>query len=156
MTAVDTIDAGWQQYCSICAADKDDCSIFSRLGLERLANPTWTCEISRSKHRTGRQRRPGADETAAGRDADPSAGAGASVEADAGEGGYRSAGEMADAEGVTRSFVNRLLRLTLLAPDIVEAIPEGRRPKGLLLEQLTDAIPSEWDKQREAFLSGGA
>ena len=34
------------------------------------------------------------------------------------EGKYRSAGELADAEGVTRSFVNRLLRLTLLAPDI--------------------------------------
>ena len=34
------------------------------------------------------------------------------------EGKYRSA-EIADAEGVTRSFVNRLLRLTLLAPDIV-------------------------------------
>ena len=34
------------------------------------------------------------------------------------EGIYRSAGELAEAEGVTRSFVNRLLRLTLLAPDI--------------------------------------
>jgi hypothetical protein len=33
---------------------------------------------------------------------------------------YRSAGELAETEGVTRSFVNRLLRLTLLAPDIVE------------------------------------
>ena len=41
------------------------------------------------------------------------------------EGRYRSAAEIADAEGVTRSFVNRLLRLTLLAPDVVEAIPEG-------------------------------
>jgi hypothetical protein len=42
----------------------------------------------------------------------------------------RSAGELAEAESVTRSFVNRLLRLTLLAPDIVEAILEGRPPKG--------------------------
>src|SRR5512132_3390576 len=50
------------------------------------------------------------------------------------KGTYRSVGEIADAEGVTRSFVNRMMRLTLLAPDIVEAIPEGRRPKGLLLE----------------------
>ena len=46
------------------------------------------------------------------------------------EGRYRSAGEIAEAEGVTRSFVNRLLRLTLLAPDIVEAIRDGRQPKG--------------------------
>jgi hypothetical protein len=45
------------------------------------------------------------------------------------EGRYRSAAEIAEAEGVTRSFVNRLLRLTLLAPDIVEAILEGRQPK---------------------------
>jgi hypothetical protein len=38
------------------------------------------------------------------------------------DGKYRPAGENADAEEVTRSFVNRLLRLTSLAPDIVEAI----------------------------------
>ena len=42
----------------------------------------------------------------------------------------RSAGELAEAQSVTRSFVNRLLRLTLLAPDIVEPILEGRPPKG--------------------------
>jgi hypothetical protein len=46
------------------------------------------------------------------------------------DGRYRSAGEIAEAEGITRSFVNRLLQLTLLAPDIVEAILEGRQPKG--------------------------
>ncbi len=42
---------------------------------------------------------------------------------------YRSAGEIAGAEGITRSFVNRLLRLTLLAPDIQEAIIDGRQPR---------------------------
>ena len=67
------------------------------------------------------------------------------------EGKYRSAAEIAEAEGVTRSFVNRLLRLTLLAPDIVEAILEGRQPKAMQLEELTDAIPSEWEKQRKAL-----
>ena len=41
------------------------------------------------------------------------------------EGKFRSAGELAEAEGVTRSFVNRMLRLTLLAPDIVEVILDG-------------------------------
>ena len=45
------------------------------------------------------------------------------------EGRYRSAAEIAEAEGVTRSFVNRLLRLTLLAPDIVEPILDGRQAK---------------------------
>ena len=42
---------------------------------------------------------------------------------------YQSAAELAEVEDVTRSFVNRLLRLTLLAPDIVEAILDGRQPK---------------------------
>ena len=64
------------------------------------------------------------------------------------EGRYRSAGELAEAEGVTRSFVNRLLRLTLLAPDIVETILEGRQSKGLQLEELTRSLPSKWEEQR--------
>jgi hypothetical protein len=46
------------------------------------------------------------------------------------EGRYRSAGEIAEAEKIDRSFVNRLLRLTLLAPDIQEAIIDGRQLKG--------------------------
>lgn len=46
------------------------------------------------------------------------------------EGRYRSAVEIAKAEKVTRSFVNRLLRLKLLAPDIQEAIVDGRQPRG--------------------------
>jgi hypothetical protein len=64
---------------------------------------------------------------------------------------YRSAGEMAEAEGVTRSFVNRLLRLTLLAPDVVEAILDGRQPKGIQLEALTRVMPSTWAEQRESI-----
>ena len=43
-------------------------------------------------------------------------------------GKYRSAGEIAETEKIDRSFVNRLLRLTLLAPDIQEAILDGRQP----------------------------
>ena len=64
------------------------------------------------------------------------------------QGRYRSAGELAEAEGVTRSFVNRLLRLTLLAPDIVDAVLDGRQPKGMQLEDLTRVMPSAWDEQR--------
>ena len=65
------------------------------------------------------------------------------------EGRYRSAAEIAETEKVTRSFVNRLLRLTLLAPDLQEAIFEGRQPKGMQLEELTGRLPSAWDKQRQ-------
>ena len=69
---------------------------------------------------------------------------------------YRSAGELAEAEGVTRSFVNRLLRLTLLAPDIVEAILDGRQPKGLQWADFTQALPSDWEEQRKRLLPPGA
>jgi hypothetical protein len=67
------------------------------------------------------------------------------------DGKYRSAGEIADAEGITRSFVNRLLRLTLLAPDIVEAIVEGRQPKGMQLQELMRTVPSAWQSQRQGL-----
>jgi hypothetical protein len=72
------------------------------------------------------------------------------------EGRYRSTGELAEAEGVTPSFVSRLLRLSLLAPDIVEAILDGRQPKAMQLEEVTRAMPSAWEKQRKALLSGAA
>ena len=67
------------------------------------------------------------------------------------DGKYRSAGELAEAEGVTRSFVNRLLRLTLLSPDIVEIILDGRQSKGLQLEELTRSLPSKWEEQQKHF-----
>ena len=62
---------------------------------------------------------------------------------------YRSAGELAEAEGVTRSFVNRMLRLTLLAPHIQEAILDGRQPKGMQLVELTKGTPSSWKEQEK-------
>jgi hypothetical protein len=64
------------------------------------------------------------------------------------KGTYLSAAELAEAEKVTKSFVNRLLRLTLLAPDIVEAILEERQPKGMQLQDITRAMPSVWEAQR--------
>ena len=68
------------------------------------------------------------------------------------EGRCRSAAEIAQAEGVTRSFVNRLLRLTLLAPDIVGAILDGRQPKSIQLEDITQALSSAWDEQRQRLV----
>jgi hypothetical protein len=65
------------------------------------------------------------------------------------EGICRSAEEVAESQKVTRSFVNRLLRLTLLAPDIQEAILDGLQPKGMALEELTCAMPSGWEQQHQ-------
>jgi len=49
--------------------------------------------------------------------------------------------------------VGRVLRLTLLAPDIVEAILDGRQPRELQLEDLLRAFPVEWQKQRMEIFS---
>ena len=46
--------------------------------------------------------------------------------------------------------MSRVLRLTLLAPDIVEAILDGRQPDGMRLEDLLDGFPMEWEGQRHA------
>jgi hypothetical protein len=104
-------------------------------------------------YRAGRRRRVGAGKTAAGQHAHPSARPGARWKWLIEDGTYRSAAEIAEAEGVTRSFVNRVLRLTLLAPDIQEAILDGRQPKGMTLEELIRTMPSGWEEQREIINS---
>ena len=64
-------------------------------------------------------------------------------------GRYTTITELADALEVDRGYVSRMLRLTLLAPDIVEAIVHGQEPSGLSLEALTKKLPGRWDEQRE-------
>jgi hypothetical protein len=54
-------------------------------------------------------------------------------------------------EGVTDRYVARLLKLAFLAPDIVEAILEGRQPADLELQRLLPDIPLAWDEQRRRF-----
>jgi hypothetical protein len=60
------------------------------------------------------------------------------------EGRYTSISEMAKAEGVERGYVGSPLRLTLLAPAMVEAILEGRQPEGVMLPGLLKPFPVEW------------
>jgi DNA invertase Pin-like site-specific DNA recombinase len=54
-------------------------------------------------------------------------------------------------EGVTDRYVARLLKLAFLAPDIVEAILEGRQPADLELQRVLPDIPLAWDEQRRRF-----
>jgi len=63
---------------------------------------------------------------------------------------YGTLAELADAEGIRRSYVCRVLRLTLLAPDIVERILDGRPTAGLA--RFLKPFPFEWERQRERFL----
>jgi len=46
---------------------------------------------------------------------------------------YGTIAELARAERINPSYVSRVLRLTLLAPEIVEAVLDGRQPEGLTL-----------------------
>ena len=64
------------------------------------------------------------------------------------QGRYGSVRELALALGVDNSYVARLLRLSLLAPDLVEGIVEGTEPSGLSLQKLFRA-PMEWESQRQ-------
>ena len=62
----------------------------------------------------------------------------------------RSVTDLAEQEGVTDAYVCRLLPLTCLAPDIVEAILDGRQPKGLKLAPILGNGPMAWEEQRRA------
>ena len=63
-------------------------------------------------------------------------------------GEYASAAELAKAEKVNDSYVSRILRLTLLAPDIIEAIVDGTQPPTMQVEDLLKPLPTEWKRQR--------
>jgi hypothetical protein len=65
----------------------------------------------------------------------------------AGAVGYDSA----EQEGATDAYVCRLLPLTCLAPDIVEAILDGRQLKGLTLAEMLSNGPPAWEEQRSVW-----
>jgi hypothetical protein len=67
-------------------------------------------------------------------------------------GTYASIAEIARVEQINDSYVGRLLRLTLLAPEIVEAILDGRQPAGLPIDTLLKPMPVEWERQRKLRL----
>src|SRR3981081_43443 len=62
-------------------------------------------------------------------------------------GDYASSAELAKAEKVNDSYLSRILRLTLVAPDIVEAILTGRQPATLQLDDLLKPLPEVWEQQ---------
>ena len=68
-------------------------------------------------------------------------------------GRYSTIDEIAAAEKINDSYVSRVLRLTLLAPDIVEAILDGRQPEGMTLPGLLKGVPVEWATQGAAMSS---
>jgi hypothetical protein len=63
-------------------------------------------------------------------------------------GKYASSAELAKAEKVNDSYLSRILRLTLLAPDLIEAILAGRQASTLQLDDLLKPLPAAWERQR--------
>src|SRR6476660_1693430 len=69
-------------------------------------------------------------------------------------GRFATVRDLAKAEAINESYLGRVLRLTLLAPKIVETILEGRQPATLELSDLLQQFPIEWDQQLESLSEG--
>jgi hypothetical protein len=67
------------------------------------------------------------------------------------EGLYASVSEIGDAENISKSCVSRILRLALVAPDMVDAILTGSTDQGMVLEQLERPLPGSWEEQRRGL-----
>jgi hypothetical protein len=65
----------------------------------------------------------------------------------------KSITDLAEQEGVTDAYVCRVLPLTCLAPDIVEAILDGGQPTGLRLAELLGNGSLDWNAQRAKWTS---
>ena len=60
---------------------------------------------------------------------------------------FATIAELAEREGIAPSYMTRVLRLTLLAPDIVEAVLDGRQGPEVTLTQVLEPFPVAWSDQ---------
>jgi hypothetical protein len=70
-------------------------------------------------------------------------------------GAYATIDDLAKAKGIGKTYVSQVLRLTLLAPEMVEVILEGRQPAELQLDDLMNGFPLEWPAQRKQLAISG-
>jgi hypothetical protein len=66
-------------------------------------------------------------------------------------GEFATIGELAEREGIAPSYMTRVLRLTLLAPDIVEAILHGTQCPEVTLARVLEPFPARWGDQQLEF-----
>ncbi|MBF0341072.1 MAG: hypothetical protein HQL95_08950 [Magnetococcales bacterium] len=66
-------------------------------------------------------------------------------------GRFGSVRELAETENLDISYVSKILNLTLLAPDIVESILDGRQPDVLTWQELKHPFPMLWSEQRKRW-----
>ena len=70
-------------------------------------------------------------------------------------GGFATIAELAEREGIAPSYMTRVLRLTLLAPDIVEAILDGTQGPEVTLARVMQPFPAVWGEQPDHFAQIG-
>lgn len=63
-------------------------------------------------------------------------------------GEFTTIADLAEHEGIAPSYITRVLRLTLLARDIVKAIVDGKQGAEVKLARVLEAFPAEWEAQR--------
>lgn len=66
-------------------------------------------------------------------------------------GAFTTTAELAARENIAPSYMTRVLRLTLLAPDIIETIMAGGHRPEVTLAQVLAPFPLDWDEQRHHF-----
>jgi hypothetical protein len=67
------------------------------------------------------------------------------------EGTYRDTKEIARRFKLNDAHIRRILRIGYLAPDIIEAVAEGRQPRSLTVKRLLQRMPCAWHEQRISF-----
>ena len=67
------------------------------------------------------------------------------------DGRFASISELAAAERIERGYLGTVLRLTLLAPKVVEAIVDGRQGDGLSLPRLMGGFSEVWPARRPSL-----
>lgn len=71
-------------------------------------------------------------------------------------GEFATIAELAEREGIAPSYMTRVLRLTLLSPDIVEAILDGKQGPEVTLAKVLETLPGRWDEQLSKIRKRGA
>ena len=66
-------------------------------------------------------------------------------------GDFATIADLAEREGIAPSYMTRVLRLTLLAPKIVEAILNGKQGPEVTLARVLEPFPSAWNEQRQCL-----
>ena len=66
-------------------------------------------------------------------------------------GEFASISELAEKEGIAFTYMARVLRLTLLSPDVVEAVLEGKQGPEVTLARVLEPLPADWECQRALY-----